>query len=64
MDIMITEGERELILAALHDLVKKAERNQAFIIGAEQRRAWKAEIQVARDLLGRLVADKALESYR
>jgi hypothetical protein len=62
MEIMVTEGERDLILAALHDLIKKAERNQVFIIGAEKRRAWKAEVQVARELLGRLLSDKAVES--
>lgn len=62
MDIMVTERERDLILAALRDLIEKAERNRSFVIGAEKRQAWKAQIQVTRDLLGRLVADKAIEN--
>ena len=62
MDIMVTEGERDLILAALNDLIKKAERNRTFLIGAQKRKAWKIETQIARDLLGRLMADKATEN--
>ena len=62
MDIMVTERERDLILAALHELIKKAERNGAFIFAEESRRSWILETQVARDLLGRLIADKATEN--
>ena len=62
MDIMVTERERDLILAALHELIKKAERNGRFVFDPDKRQIWKAETQVTRDLLGRLIADKATEN--
>ena len=62
MEIMVTEPERDLILAALHELIKKGERNRAFVFSVRKRRDWENETQVARDLLGRILADKATET--
>ena len=62
MEIMVTEPERDLILAALHDLIKKGERNRLFVISANTLRNWEKETQIARDLLGRILADKATET--
>ena len=62
MEIMVTEPERDLILAALHELIKKGERNRAFIFSAQKRRDWRIETQTARDLLGRILADRATET--